>query len=70
MPAGLQPAPVADRVTLIRRATFDLIGLPPKPEGVEAFVKDLQAADVPQHTRALADVCLALLNSNEFAYVY
>ena len=27
-------------------------------------------ADVPPHTRALADVCLALLNSNEFAYVY
>ena len=40
MPAGLQPAPAADRVTLIRRATFDLIGLPPKPEEVEAFLKD------------------------------
>lgn len=34
------------------------------------FVPDLQPADVPAHTRALADVCLALLNSNEFAYVY
>ena len=40
MPAGLQPAPTADRLTLIRRATFDLIGLPPKPEEVEEFVKD------------------------------
>ncbi|MFN0190807.1 MAG: DUF1553 domain-containing protein, partial [Aestuariivirga sp.] len=34
------------------------------------FVPDLQPADVPAHIRALADVCLALLNSNEFAYVY
>ena len=40
MPAGLQPAPAADRVTLIRRATFDLIGLPPTPEKAAAFVKD------------------------------
>ncbi|HEY6169546.1 MAG TPA: PSD1 and planctomycete cytochrome C domain-containing protein [Verrucomicrobiae bacterium] len=40
MPAGLQPAPAADRLTLIRRATFDLTGLPPKPEEIEAFVKD------------------------------
>jgi hypothetical protein len=34
------------------------------------FVPDLQPTDVPLHTRALADVCLALLNSNEFCYVY
>jgi mono/diheme cytochrome c family protein len=34
------------------------------------FVPDLQPADVPPRTRALADVCLALLNSNEFAYLY
>ncbi len=33
--AGLHPAPEADRATLIRRATFDLIGLPPTPEQVE-----------------------------------
>ena len=37
---GLQPAPEADRRTLIRRITFDLIGLPPRPEEVEAFVGD------------------------------
>lgn len=33
-------APPADRRTLIRRATFDLTGLPPSPEDVEAFVRD------------------------------
>ncbi|RYZ44403.1 MAG: DUF1549 domain-containing protein, partial [Myxococcaceae bacterium] len=37
---GLQLSPEADRRTLIRRLSFDLIGLPPKPEEVEAFVKD------------------------------
>jgi mono/diheme cytochrome c family protein len=34
------------------------------------FVPDLQPGDCDARTRALADVCLALLNSNEFAYVY
>ncbi len=34
------------------------------------FVPDLQPADVSPHTRALAEVCLALFNANEFAYVY
>ena len=37
---GLSPAPRADRRTLIRRAYFDLIGLPPTAEEVEAFEKD------------------------------
>jgi mono/diheme cytochrome c family protein len=36
----LKPAPPADRRTLIRRAYYDLIGLPPSKEDVDAFVKD------------------------------
>jgi len=38
--AGVRPAPPADRLTLIRRATFDLHGLPPTPEEVDAFAAD------------------------------
>jgi hypothetical protein len=37
---GLRPGPPADRRTLIRRASYDLTGLPPTPEEVEAFAAD------------------------------
>ncbi len=37
---GLESAPEADRPTLIRRLSLDLIGLPPPPEEVDAFVQD------------------------------
>jgi mono/diheme cytochrome c family protein len=61
MPAGLTPAPAADRVTLIRRATFDLTGLPPKGVDVEDFVKDART-----DAEAFASVVERLLASPHY----
>jgi hypothetical protein len=36
----LRPAPAADRLTLLRRATFDVIGLPPTRKEIETFIED------------------------------
>ena len=52
---GLQPAPPADRRTLIRRACYDLTGLPPTPAEVDAFAKD----DSPQAYARLIERLLA-----------
>jgi hypothetical protein len=52
---GLKPVAVADKRTLIRRAYFDLTGLPPAPEAVEAFLKD----DSPDAFAKLIDQLLA-----------
>ncbi len=52
---GLAPAPEADRRTYIRRVTFDLIGLPPTPEEIDAFLQD----DAPDAYEKLVDRLLA-----------
>jgi len=56
---GLAPVKPADKRTLIRRATFDLTGLPPTPEEVDAFLKDKSA-------RAFAKVVDRLLASPRY----
>ena len=55
----LKPAPAAERVALLRRVYFDLIGLPPKPAEIEAFLNDTS----PQ---AFAKIVDHLLGSPHF----
>ncbi|MDX2020742.1 MAG: PSD1 and planctomycete cytochrome C domain-containing protein [Deltaproteobacteria bacterium] len=52
---GLPASPPADRRTLIRRLWFDLVGLPPSPEAVHAFVADKR----PDATERVIDSLLA-----------
>ena len=52
---GIKPSAEAERRVLIRRATFDLIGLPPSPEEVEHFTGDLS----PDAYQRLIDRLLA-----------
>ncbi len=51
---GMQPAPEADRLTLVRRLYFDLVGMPPTPKEIEAFLKD----DSPKAWENLVDQLL------------
>ena len=53
--AGLAPSPPADKRTLIRRATFDLTGLPPTREEIDAFLAD----DSPEAFARVVDRLLA-----------
>jgi hypothetical protein len=56
---GMKPNPPADKRTLIRRASFDLIGLPPTPQEVQDFVDD-------DSTNAFAKVVDRLLASPHY----
>jgi len=58
LPAGLTPAPAADARTFLRRATFDLTGLPPSPEEITAFAAD-SIRDPQSAIRNLIDRLLA-----------
>lgn len=58
---GLSPAKLADRRKLIRRATFDLIGLPPTPEEVDAYLRDRSSDD-----KAFAKVVDRLLDDPRY----
>ena len=53
--AGLKPAPKAGRRELVRRAYFDLHGIPPTPQQVEAFVNDERPDAWPRLIRQLLD---------------
>lgn len=53
--AGLEPNPIADKRTLIRRVTFDLIGLPPTEEEIQRFLAD----DSPEAFAKVVDRLLA-----------
>jgi cytochrome c553 len=57
--AGIKPNPAADKRTLIRRTYLDLIGLPPTPDQLDAFLKD----DSPEAFEKVVD---GLLDSPHF----
>jgi cytochrome c553/mono/diheme cytochrome c family protein len=57
--AGLKPSPQADRRTLIRRVTFDLVGMPPTAEEVKEFIAD-------ERPEAWGELVERLLNSPRY----
>jgi len=62
--------PLEVRREAVEENTGEKFSFQEKLPGYADFVDDLQPADCDAKTRALADVCLVLLNSNEFAYLY
>lgn len=63
---NLQPAPEADKITLIRRLSFDLTGLPPTPQEVKQFVNDQS----PHAYEKLVDRLLASPHYGERMAIY
>jgi len=66
MQHGLQVVPQAGKVQLIRRLSFDLTGLPPKPQDVEAFLADAS----PDAWNRLVDRMLASPHYGERMAIY
>ena len=70
----LKPVPVPYPTRITRSLVEELTGRPFKYEEVlpvfEDYMADRKPWDVTPGTRALADVCQLLFNSNEFMYVY
>ena len=64
------PPPVTVRRDAVEENTGEKFSFTERLHANEAYVPDLQPADCDPRTRALAEVCLSLLNTNEFAYVY
>jgi hypothetical protein len=72
--ATLKFQTVAPPLLIVREGIEENTGekfvFPEKLPGYAGFVPDLQPAEVDARTRALGDVCLVLLNSAEFSYLY
>ncbi len=62
--------PLSVKRDAVEENTGEKFSFQEKLPGYADFIPDLQPADVDAQTRALADVCLVLLNSNEFVYLY
>jgi hypothetical protein len=62
--------PLSVKREAVEENTGEKFSFHEKLPGYAEYIPDLQPADVDAHTRALADVCLVLLNSNEFTYLY
>lgn len=73
LPAQAQPEPSPLREVVreaVEENTGEKFSFVETLHAVDDFEPDLQQSDADLRTRALADVCLVLMNSNEFVYVY
>jgi hypothetical protein len=62
--------PLSVKRDAVEENTGEKFSFQEKLPGYTDFIADLQPSEVDPHTRALADVCLVLMNSNEFSYIY
>ena len=62
--------PLSVKREAVEENTGEKFSFQEKLPGYADFIPDLQPSDVDAHTRALADLCLVLMNSNEFSYLY